>query len=156
MALSESANFLDRRQRAEEHGDDEHRPGGVGQVAVALSSGGPDPGAILRKTARLAAQLNAPWYAVYVRTPGEAPQVITAESQRAIGETLEAAQRMGGLVIVLKRDDVAAALIDFAREYGVTHFVVGRPGKRPAWRRWKLSLQEKLLQELINVDLVVV
>ena len=157
MALSESANFLDRRQRAEESSDgDEHRPGGVGQVAVALSSGGPDPGAILRKTARLAAQLNAPWYAVYVRTPGEAPQVITAELQRAIGETLEAAQRMGGMVIVLKREDVAGALIDFAREYGVTHFVVGRPGKRSAWRRWKISLQEKLLQELQNVDLVVV
>ena len=156
MALSESANFLDRRQRAEEISADDHTPGGVGQVAVALSSGGPDPGAILRKTARLAAQLNAPWYAVYVRTPGEAPQVITAEAQRAIGETLEAAQRLGGMVIVLKREDVAAALIDFAREYGVTHFVVGRPGQRSLWRRWQFSLQEKLLQELKNVDLVVV
>ena len=156
MALSESANFLDRRQRAEERDADEHRPGGVGQVAVALSSGGPDPGAILRKAARLAAQINAPWYAVYVRTPGEAPQIITAELQRALGETLETAQRMGGMVIVLKREDVAAALIDFAREYGVTHFVVGRPSKRPFWRRWQLSLQDKILQELKNVDLVVV
>ena len=156
MALSESANFLDRRQRAEEGTADEHRPGGVGQVAVALSSGGPDPGAILRKTARLAAQLNAPWYAVYVRTPGESPRVVTAETQRAVGETLEAAQRMGGLVIVLKREDIAGALVDFAREYGVTHFVVGRPGPRPFWRRWQPSLQDRLLQELKNVDLVVV
>ena len=154
MALSESANFLDRRQRAEEL--QEHKPGGVGQVAVALSSGGPDPGAILRKTARLAAQLNAPWYAVYVRTPGEAPRVITAEAQRALGETLETAQRMGGLVIVLKREDVAAALIDFAREYGVTHFVVGRSGERRFWQRLQPSLHERLLRELQHVDLVVV
>ena len=128
----------------------------MGQVAVALSSGGPTPGAILRKAARLAAQLNAPWYAVYVRTPGEAPQVITAEAQRAITETLEAAQRMGGLVIVLKRDKVADALMDFAREYGITHFVVGRPGERPFWRRCQLSLHERLLHDLKNVDLVVV
>ncbi len=156
MALSESANFLDRRQRAEEPSGQEHVPGGVGQVAVALSSGGPDPGAILRKAARLASQLNAPWYAVYVRTPGEAPQFITAEVQRAIGEALETAQRMGGMVIVLKREEVAGALIDFAREYGVTHFVVGRPGERPFWRRLRPSLHEKLLQELQNVDLVVV
>ncbi len=156
MALSESANFLDRRQRAEESSEQEHVPGGVGQVAVALSSGGPDPGAILRKTARLASQLNAPWYAVYVRTPGEAPQVITAEAQRAIGETLETAQRMGGMVIVLKREEVATALVDFAREYGVTHFVVGRPGERSLWRRLRPSLHEKLLQELKSVDLVVV
>ena len=156
MALSESANFLDRRQRAEEMSGQEHLPGGVGQVAVALSSGGPDPGAVLRKTARLAAQLNAPWYAVYVRTPGEAPQVITAEAQRAIGETLETAQRMGGVVIVLKRDDVAVALIDFAREYGITHFVVGRPGERRIWQRLRPSLHERLLRELKNVDLFVV
>ncbi len=156
MALSESANFLDRRQRAEEASDQEHKPGGVGQVAVALSSGGPDPGAILRKTARLATQLNAPWYAVYVRTPSESPQTITAEAQRAIGETLETAQRMGGMVIVLKRETVATALVDFAREYGVTHFVVGRPGERRFWQRWQLSLHEQLLRELRDVDLVVV
>ena len=156
MALSESANFLDRRQRAEESSGQEHVPGGVGQVAVALSSGGPDPGAILRKTARLASQLNAPWYAVYVRTPGEAPRVITAEAQRAIGEALETAQRMGGMVIVLKRERVAEALIDFAREYGVTHFVVGRPGERPFWKRWRYSLHEQLLRALKSVDLVVV
>ena len=156
MALSESANFLDRRQRAEEVSAEDHTPGGVGQVAVAISSGGPDPGAILRKTARLAAQLNAPWYAVYVRTPGETPQVVTAEAQRAIGETLETAQRMGGMVIVLKRERVAEALIDFAREYGVTHFVVGRPGKRVFWRWWQPSLHERLLTELRNVDLIVI
>ena len=89
-----------------------------------------------------------------MRTPGEAPQVITAEAQRAIGETLETAQRMGGLVIVLKREEVAAALVDFAREYGVTHFVVGRPGSRPWWRRLRPSLHEKLLHELKNIDLV--
>ena len=156
MALSESANFLDRRQRAEGNPNEDHVPGGVSQVAVALSSGGPDPGAILRKTARLASQLNAPWYAVYVRTPGEAPQVITAEAQRAIGETLETAQRMGGVVIVLKRDQVAAALVDFVREYGVTHFVLGRPPSRRIWQRFQPTLLEQLLLELKNVDVTVV
>ncbi len=33
MALSESANFLGRRQRAEEPSGQEHKPGGEGQVA---------------------------------------------------------------------------------------------------------------------------
>jgi two-component system sensor histidine kinase KdpD len=157
MALSESANFLDRRQRADEPSGQDHGPGGgMGQVAVALSSGGPDPGAILRKAARLASQLNAPWYAVYVRTPGEAPRVITAEAQRVIGETLEAAQRMGGVVIVLKREQVAAALVDFVREYGITHLVVGRPVAPRGWLRWQATLLEVLLRELKSVDVVVV
>ena len=93
---------------------------------------------------------------MYVRTPGEAPQVITAETQRAIGETLETAQRMGGIVIVLKRQEVAAALVDFAREYGVTHFVVGRPGPRRWWQPRRSALHERLLRDLQSVDLVIV
>ena len=96
---------------------------------VAISSRGPDSGRLLRKTARLAAQLNAQWYAVYVRTPQESALQIRREAQRRVTDTLETAQKMGGLVIMLKGEDVAEALVSFAREYGITHIVVGRPGK---------------------------
>ena len=68
---------------------------------VAISSLGPDPRRLLRKTARLAAQLNAQWYAVYVRTSRESAIRIDATAQRYIADTLETAQKMGGLVISL-------------------------------------------------------
>ena len=38
---------------------------------VCLSSRSPNVGRLLRKAARLADRYNAPWYAVYVKTPGE-------------------------------------------------------------------------------------
>ncbi len=165
IALSESANFLDRRQRATDGkgaaGGVEHTAGGVAQVAVALSSSGPDPGTLLRKTARLAAQLNADtWYAVYVQTPGEAPISIDSALQRQLGDTLETAQRMGGIVIRLRGSDVAATLASFVREYGITHLVVGRPAQRAGrWRPpWgpRPSLHETLMRELRTTDFVVV
>ena len=156
MALSESAIFLDRQQRVEASAPEKSAPVGLAQVMVALSSGGPDPGAILRKTARLAANLNAPWFAVYVRTPAESPQAITAEAQRVIDETLETAQRMGGVVIVLKNEKVAPALIEFAREYGITHLVIGRPGSRGLLGRLRTTLHDELMRNLRSVDLVVV
>src|SRR6201982_2888432 len=53
MTLSETANILDRRNR--EGAEMESNIGGLGQVMVALSSSGPDPGRLLRRTARLAA-----------------------------------------------------------------------------------------------------
>lgn len=152
MTLSETANFLDRRQR-ESSGD---KTSSLGQVMVAISSLGPDPGRLLRKTARLAAQLNAQWYAVYVRTPKESAVRIDAAAQRRIGETLETAQKMGGLVISLKHERVAQALISFAREYGITHIVVGRPGTKKLWRHFKPTLHEQILKALPDVDLVVV
>jgi two-component system, OmpR family, sensor histidine kinase KdpD len=154
MTLTETANFLDRRQRA--NGGDEQNISALGQVMVAISSQGPDPGRLLRKTARLASQLNAQWYAVYVRTPRESAVRIDATAQRRVTDTLETAQKMGGLVFSMKGEDVARALISFAREYGITHIVVGRPGRWKVTRLFKTTLHEKLLEALPGVDLVVV
>jgi len=154
MTLTETANFLDRRQR--ETSEHEPKLSATGQVMVAISSRGPDPGRLLRKTARLAAQLNAQWYAVYVRTPKESAIRIDAEAQRRVNDTLEMAQKMGGMVISLKHENVANALLSFAREYGITHIVLGRPGSKKPWQLFKRSLHEILLEDLEDVDLVIV
>ena len=153
MTLSETANILDRRNR--EGAELESNVGGLGQVMVAISSRGPDPGRLLRKTARLAAQLNAQWYAVYVRTPNESAVKIDATVQRQVADTLEAAQKMGGLVISLKHENVAQALISFAKEYGITHVVLGRPGKK-SLRLFSRPLHDELIHELTGVDLVII
>lgn len=154
LTLTEAANFLDRQQR--QSAEPKAGIGAPGQVMVAISSRGPDPGRLLRRTARLAAQLNAQWYAVYVRTPKESAMRIDAETQRRISDTLEAAQKMGGLVISLKHETVTTALISFAREYGITQIVLGRPGKPRWWQRFKRPLHEVVLRELPDVDLMIV
>ena len=153
MTLSETANILDRRNR--EGAELESNAGGLGQVMVAISSQGPDPGRLLRKTARLAAQLNAQWYAVYVRTPNESALKIDATVQRQVADTLEAAQKMGGLVISLKHENVAQALISFAKEYGITHVVLGRPGRK-SLRWFNRPLHDELIRDLPEVDLVII
>jgi two-component system, OmpR family, sensor histidine kinase KdpD len=153
MTFSETANILDRRSR--EGAESGSNVGGLGQVMVAISSSGPDPGRLLRKTARLAAQLNAQWYAVYVRTPQESAIKIDAAVQRQIADTLEAAQKMGGLVISLKHEEVAEALISFAKEYGITHIVLGRPGKKPFFHLFGKRLHDRLIRELTDVDIVI-
>jgi two-component system sensor histidine kinase KdpD len=153
LTLTEVARFLDSKQRAEAE-QEVHQPA-LGLVAVAISSRGPDPGALLRKTARLAAQLNAPWFAVYVRTPSEAPAKIDSEVQRRVTDTLETAQKMGGTVIVLKNEEVSAALESFAREYGLTHLVLGRPGGSRKWWRLRPPLHDKLIVDLKEVDIII-
>jgi two-component system, OmpR family, sensor histidine kinase KdpD len=153
MTLTETANYLDRKQR--DQAESEQNVGSLGQVMVAISSQGPDPGRLLRKTARLAAQLNAQWYAVYVRTPKESAVRIDAEAQRRVNDTLETAQKMGGLVFSMKGESVAKALVSFARDYGITHIVVGRPGPKRLRQLFQSSLYEVLLRELSEVDLVV-
>ena len=141
--------------RLREASEQESNVGGLGQVMVAISSHGPDPGRLLRKTARLAAQLNAQWYAVYVRTPDESVVKIDAEVQRRVLHTLEAAQKMGGLVILLKHEQFAQALVSFIKDYGITHVILGRPGKRRL-RPFDRPLHDDLIRELPGVYLTIV
>jgi two-component system sensor histidine kinase KdpD len=153
ITFSEVANFLDRRQRTQSPKDS--KPSSMSKVMVAISSRGPHPETLLRKTARLANQLNADWYAVYVRTNKEAPENIAAETHRRLTDTLEIAQKMGGTVLVLKSNDVAAALASFAREYGITQIVMGKPAPRPGLRRFThSSLVDRLSVALQGVDIV--
>lgn len=151
ITFSEVANFLDRRQRR--LAPDVNKPSSMAKVMVAISSRGPHPETLLRKTARLASQLNAEWYVVYVRTPKEAPDQIAAETHRRLTDTLEIAQKMGGTVVILKSDNVADALISFAKDYGVTQLVMGR--SRPhRGIRLRCSLVDRLSASLPGVDLV--
>jgi two-component system sensor histidine kinase KdpD len=152
ITFSEVANFLDRRQRQLK--PDGHKPSSMSKVMVAISSRGPHPETLLRKTARLASQLNAEWYVVYVRTDREAPDKILAETHRRLTDTLEIAQKMGGTVLILKSNDIATALGSFARDYGVTQVVMGKSRPRKGWRRFYPSLVDRLGVNLTGVDII--
>jgi K+-sensing histidine kinase KdpD len=101
---------------------------------VCLSSRSPIAEQLLRKGARLADRLGAPWYAVYIQTPSEELERIDAATERRIQNTLTLTQQMGGTPWQFKGRDVVSAVAAFAHEYGITHIVVGR-SQRPWYRR---------------------
>jgi two-component system sensor histidine kinase KdpD len=152
ITFSEVANFLDRRQRLLK--PDSNKPSSMAKVMVAISSRGPHPETLLRKTARLANQLNAQWYVVYVRTNKEAPDKILAETHRRLTDTLEIAQKMGGTVLILKSNDVVTALTSFARDYGITQAVMGKSRPHTGWKMFSRSLVDRLSVNLSGVDII--
>jgi len=152
ITFTEVANFLDRRQRMQR--PDSNKPSSMAKVMVAISSRGPHPETLLRKTARLASQLNAQWYVVYVRTDREAPDKILAETHRRLTDTLEIAQKMGGTVLVLKSNNVTAALSSFARDYGITQVVMGKSAPRTGFRRLTPSMVDRLSASLFGIDVI--
>ncbi len=101
--------------------------------AVLLACVGPGPGAehVVRSAARLAAQLNSRWQAVYVETP--ALQRLPAGRRERILQTLKLAQDLGATTAVLADGDVAKAIAGHAHAHGISKIVTGRG---PAlWRR---------------------
>jgi two-component system sensor histidine kinase KdpD len=153
LALEHLAHLLDRR-RQERGGD--RQPSGSERVAVCVSSGSPSAAKLMRSGARLAQRLGAPWYAVYVETPGERADRIDAATQRRVDDTLALANQLGGVPMKFKGRDVAEAVALFAREYGITHVVLGR-SRRPWYARWfGRPVLDRLLQAVPGADVVVV
>lgn len=152
LALEEIAHRLDRRRSEQETGEP---VGSSERVMVCLSSRSPDAEGLLRKGARLADRLGAPWYAVYVETPREALHRIDAATQRRITDTLTLTQQMGGTPMTFKGFNVVDTVAAFVKEYGITHVVIGRT-RRPWYRRWLgQSVLDDLLTTVPDVDVLV-
>lgn len=132
LTLREAASQVQKGTRQEAAGAGIFVPD---QVVVCLSSKGPDAAALLRYGSRLAGRLDRNWYALYVQTPAEEPTRIDATTQRYVSDTLALAHELGATVFTFKGGDVAETILRFAAEHGAGHVVVGRPGRKPWWRR---------------------
>ncbi|MCY2995166.1 MAG: universal stress protein [Planctomycetota bacterium] len=155
LAMEEIAFRLDRSRR-----EDEQRGGPPAsaseRVMVCLSSRSPQASALLRKASRIADRLGAPWYAVYVQTPREAPEYVAAATQRQIGNSLDLARQLGGTSLAFKGTDLITTIAAFVGEYGITHVILGRT-RQPWYRRWfGRSILDRLLQAVPGVDVTVV
>lgn len=152
MTLGEIAHLLDRRRR-ERAGEESQS--GADRIMVCMSSGSPHAAALLRKGARLADRLNAPWYAVYIQTPGEEPERIAAALQRQVANNLSMAHQLGGVPMTFKGGDVVSTIEAFVREYHISLILLGRT-RRPWYRRWfGQSVLDRLLYHVEGVDVLV-
>jgi len=72
-------------------------------------------------------------------------------------ETLTLANQLGAEVFTRKGDDIASAILQFAKEYRVGHIVIGRPGKMPTWKRLlgKRNVVEHLLEQAGGITIVI-
>ena len=157
LALREVARSLDRQrqQRAAAATQGGRMPSVSERIAVALSSNPPRSDSLLRKAARIAGQLNAGWYAVHVETPSESVQKISTRDFRALLDNINLAADLGAETVWLRSDDVVGALLDFAREKGVTKIIVGRT-RQPFWSRWfRRPVAARLIARARNVDIEV-
>jgi two-component system sensor histidine kinase KdpD len=152
LALGEIAHLLDRRRREQTSTEVQ----GMDRVMVCLSSLSPNMSALLRKGARLADRLNAPWYAVYIQGPHESPERVPASVQRQASNALNLAHQLGAVPLNYKGADVVGTIAAFVKEYGITHVLMGRT-RRPWYRLWfGQSVLDRLLRAVPNVDVIVV
>jgi two-component system sensor histidine kinase KdpD len=158
IALRKVAESVDRTFTANAtNGDDGRRSVASERVMVCLPTRPPPNGAmLLRQGSRLAGRLNTDWFVVHVETKEEADHRIDATLQRYLLDDEQRARDLGAEVVRLRSDNPVDELLEFARNRGVRHIVVGRSHK-PWWRRMLgQSPVFKLVTEADGFDLHIV
>jgi two-component system, OmpR family, sensor histidine kinase KdpD len=124
------------------------------KVMVCLS---PRPGTdrLLRAGARIASRLSTIWYAVRVETPDEAEHPNLEEKHR-MEEYQRLARDLGAKVIVLKDKKVSNALIQFAKQEGISHVVFGQSARSRVDILLRGSVINRFLAEVRDVTVQVV
>ncbi len=155
LALRELAAQIDFKRRDQVDGDTLPNSD---QVMVCLSSRGANREKLLRFASRLAGRLNRNWYAVYVQTPAETPDVIDSTTQNILSETLKLARQLGATVFTYKGEDIVDTLLQFSKEYRVGQIVIGTPGRitnRLQHIFGKKSISERLIEESNGATVIV-
>jgi two-component system, OmpR family, sensor histidine kinase KdpD len=101
---------------------------------------------VVRMGARIAGQLGARWYAVYVETPAELPGRIGVEDSDALRENIQLAESLGGAVVRVKAARPAEGLIAFAQREGITHVIFGQSARS----RWELLWRGSTIDQFLT------
>jgi two-component system, OmpR family, sensor histidine kinase KdpD len=158
IALREVAESVDRTFAANaNNGDAGRRSAASERVMVCLPTRQPPNGVmLLRQGSRLAGRLNTDWFVVHIETKEEANHQIDATMQRHLLDDEQRARDLGAEVVRMRSEKPVNALLEFARDHGVRHIVVGRSHK--SWWRRLLGQSPvfKLVTEADGFDLHIV
>jgi len=155
LTLREVAAQIDSSRRSPQQDEPSSSPD---QVMVCLSSRSENSEALLRYASRIAGRLNRNWYAVYVQSLSESPEMIDAGIQRRLSNTLALAQQLGATVFIYKGNDIVSTIRQFAKEYRVGHIVVGNSGERLSLLHrltGKRPMIKRLIEESHGITIVV-
>jgi two-component system sensor histidine kinase KdpD len=122
------------------------QPGERLLVAVSPS---PHSQKLIRKTRRLAFNLNAPWIALHVDDGRE----LSEEQKSLLSKNITLARELGAEVITTQDPAISEAILRIARQRGVTQIIIGRPPKRFFRDFFGYTLLDQLAIECADIDI---
>ena len=109
---------------------------------------------IVRTARRLADELNADWFVVYVEVATK-PELNPANRAR-IDETLRLAETLGAKARTIAGHSIPEAVFAYAQKHNITKIVVGKP-LRPRWKEWLFgSVVDQLVYASGDIDIFVI
>ncbi len=122
-------------------------------ILVGISSS-PTNAKVIRNAARLSQALHGKFTALYVQKVQESDRT-TANSER-LQQHIKLVEQLGGHVVIVQEDDIAAALANYAQISGVTKLVIGRTSMRKRWWQPSSKISDQLTEFVPNLAIHIV
>lgn len=108
---------------------------------------------LIRWTRRIAATMEAPWIATYVKTS----QTLSESEEKRLKQNMALARELGAELVTTVDEEVASALIRIAQQKNVTQIVVGKSPPKSFWEALRGgSLVDRLIADSGGIDIYVV
>ena len=112
------------------------------------------PGAVserlIRTARRLADELKAEWFAIYIETPQQ--YRLSSEQLDRVDRMLRLAEDLGAKSISVPGQSVAETVVQYARSHNVTKIIIGK-SRRPRWYEWlRGSVADQLIRLSGSID----
>jgi len=154
MSLRRAAERVDNQMRSYMQTRAIPGPWAAAERLLVCISPSPLAEKLVRNTRRLADELNAEWFAVYVDVASK-PENNPVNRER-IGRTLQLAEELGARTRTLAGRSIHEAVLEYAHKHNVTKVVIGKPLK-PRWQElWNGSIVDQLVYASGNIDVYVI
>jgi len=154
LSLRRTAARVDEQMRAYMETQSIAGPWPTAERLLVCVSGSPFSEKLIRATCRLAEELKAEWFTVYIETPGGDRHV--RENRERIWRDLRLAESLGGQVATVTATDITAAVMEYATRHNITKIVMGKPNK-PRWRELlRPPVVDSVIRKSGAVDVVIV
>ena len=154
MALRRAAERVDDQMRAYMQTRSIPGPWPASERLLVCVSPHPLSERLVRTAWRLAEQINAEWFVLYVETPGYS-KLQTAQRDQ-LAHTMRLAEELGARTIRLPGDSVPDVVLNYARQHNITKLIIGQPlrSRLAEWLRG--SIVEQLIRNGGSIDVYVI
>ncbi|MHB8104181.1 MAG: DUF4118 domain-containing protein, partial [Dehalococcoidales bacterium] len=122
------------------------------RLLVCVSSS-PASTRVVRNARRLAYQLGAEWFAIYIETPDAH---LSPNQQEHLTSALRMADRMGAKVAAVLGNSVINTVVEFAAKNNITKIVIGKSQKNWWQRLFSMSIVNQLIRYSEHFDVYIV
>lgn len=154
LALRHTAQRVDHQLETYMRAHAIEGPWSAGEKVMVCISPSPFAARLIRLARRLAATMQAEWFAVYIDAPNHIPDN-ELEHGRLV-KNIQLAEELGAETVTITGNDVAEEILNFAKKHNITQIIIGKPLRPLFWEWMHGSVVDRVIKHSEGISVHVI